>query len=252
MAVIATAATMLTDSALQTESGIEALGKRLGELKIPDDIEPMVAIVQALGMSKSEKAIPFLLNALNAQEPAVSLEAATSLEKITGESYRDRVIPNSVPSHTDYDWDFLEKISEHPLVSVETTRGEFRFMMQPDEAPFTCLNIARLMLRGFYDGLIFHRVVPNFVIQGGDPRGDGWGGPGYTMRSEFGRARYERGMVGVASAGKDTEGCQFFVTHSRQPHLDGRYTIFGRVVSGMEVVDRIQIGDRIVRMKLVQ
>jgi len=81
------------------------------------------------------------------------------------------------------------------------------------------------------------------VVQGGDPRGDGWGGPGYSIRSEFSLLRYERGMIGMASAGKDTEGSQFFITHSPQPHLDGRYTIFGRVRTGMEVVDRIQVGD---------
>ena len=93
-------------------------------------------------------------------------------------------------------------------------------------------------------------MVPNFVVHGGDPRGDGWGGPGYSIRSEYGLVNYERGSVGVASAGKDTEGCQFFITHSPQPHLDGRYTIFGKVVSGMDVVDQVQVGDKIVRLEL--
>jgi peptidylprolyl isomerase len=93
--------------------------------------------------------------------------------------------------------------------------------------------------------------VPNFVIQGGDvERGDGWGGPGFAIRSELTRIPFDRGAVGMASAGKDTEGSQYFVTHSMQPHLDGRYTAFGRVVSGMNVVDAIQVGDSVVRVIL--
>jgi peptidylprolyl isomerase len=106
--------------------------------------------------------------------------------------------------------------------------------------------------RGFYRGLPFHRVVPNFVIQGGDPRGDGWGGPGFSIRSEFSPLTYETGMLGVASAGKDTEGSQFFITQSPQPHLDGRYTIFGKVVTGMDVVDKIQVDDHIFDVKILQ
>jgi peptidylprolyl isomerase len=83
------------------------------------------------------------------------------------------------------------------------------------------------------------------VVQGGDPRGDGWGGPGFAIRSEFSLRSYETGTVGIASAGKDTEGSQFFITHSPQPHLDGRYTIIGKVVAGMDVVGRLQVDDRI-------
>lgn len=105
--------------------------------------------------------------------------------------------------------------------------------------------------RGFYRGLQFHRVVSNFVVQGGDPRGDGWGGPGYSLRSEFSPLSYETGTVGIASAGKDTEGSQFFITHSPQPHLDGRYTVIGRVVEGMDVVDKLQVGDRMFDFKVL-
>jgi cyclophilin family peptidyl-prolyl cis-trans isomerase len=110
-------------------------------------------------------------------------------------------------------------------------------------APNCCAIFLALIRQGFYDELIFHRVVPDFVIQGGDPRGDGWGGPGYTIRSEWSRLPYERGVVGIAHSGKDTGGSQFFVTHSPQPHLNGRYTVFGQVTDGMDVVDRIQPGD---------
>lgn len=107
-----------------------------------------------------------------------------------------------------------------------------------------------LVESGFYEELTFHRVVPDFVAQGGDPVGNGWGGPGYTIRSEWSRTPYRRGMVGIAHSGKDTGGSQFFVTLSEQPHLNGRYTIFGEVVDGMETVDRLEIDDRF-RMQII-
>ena len=98
---------------------------------------------------------------------------------------------------------------------------------------------------------VFHRVVPNFVIQGGCPRGDGWGNSDYTIRSEFADLRYQEGFVGMASAGKDTEGCQWFITHSPTPHLDGSYSIFAKVIEGMEVVHQIQVGDEITAIELL-
>ncbi len=109
----------------------------------------------------------------------------------------------------------------------------------------TCLNFLQLATQGFYDGLAFHRVVPDFVVQVGDPRGDGRGGPGYVMRDEINPLRYQRGAVGMALSGPDTGGSQFFITLSPQPHLDGGYTVFGRVVAGFETLDRIVQGDRI-------
>ncbi len=120
--------------------------------------------------------------------------------------------------------------------------------LETEEAPQTVQTIARLAEAGRYDGVPFHRVVPNFVVQGGDfASGDGFGGPGFTIRSELTLIPYLRGVIGMASAGKDTEGSQFFITHSMQPHLDGGYTAFGWVVEGMDVVDRLLVGDRIVR-----
>jgi cyclophilin family peptidyl-prolyl cis-trans isomerase len=103
----------------------------------------------------------------------------------------------------------------------------------------------QLAQRRYFNGIIFHRVVPNFVVQGGDPRGDGNGGPGYQIRCEINEVPYQRGAVGMALSGKDTGGSQWFVTHAPQPHLDGGYTVFGNVVAGMEVVDAIVRGDTI-------
>jgi cyclophilin family peptidyl-prolyl cis-trans isomerase len=130
-------------------------------------------------------------------------------------------------------------------VVLTTERGAARIRLACPQAPLTCLNFLQLVRQGFYDGLRFHRVVPDFVVQDGDPRGDGWGGPGYTIRDEINRLRYGEGVVGMALSGPDTGGSQFFVTLSAQPHLDGGYTAFGEVVAGMEVIRGILQGDRV-------
>ncbi|HEX4620881.1 MAG TPA: peptidylprolyl isomerase, partial [Myxococcaceae bacterium] len=130
-------------------------------------------------------------------------------------------------------------------LSIETERGPIRIELDGDAAPRTAVNLFRLAKRGFFKGLTFHRVVPDFVVQGGDPRGDGEGGPGYNIRCEINERPYVRGAVGMALSGKDTGGSQFFIATSPQPHLEGRYTVFGHVASGMEVVDALMEGDRI-------
>jgi cyclophilin family peptidyl-prolyl cis-trans isomerase len=134
---------------------------------------------------------------------------------------------------------------------LRTTRGDIRIEFERDLSPNTVANFVGLARRGYFDGLTWHRVVPNFVIQGGDPHGDGEGGPGYAIRCEMNELPYDRGRVGMALSGKDTGGSQFFITQSAQPHLNGRYTIFARVTQGLDVVDRIQQGDRIMKVKLM-
>ena len=111
------------------------------------------------------------------------------------------------------------------------------------DAPLTVQNFMTLARRDTSTALHIHRVVPNFVVQDGDPRGDGEGGPGYTIRDELNQRPYLRGTVGMALDWADTGGSQFFITHSPQPHLDARYTVFGHVVGGMDVVDRLDSGD---------
>jgi cyclophilin family peptidyl-prolyl cis-trans isomerase len=133
--------------------------------------------------------------------------------------------------------------SRAPDLRCDTPRGSFRIRLHADVAPNTCALFAALAGRGWFDGQTFHRVVPDFVAQGGDPDGTGWGGPGYFIRSEANRRPYKRGAVGIADDGLDTGSSQFFVTLSEQPHLNGRYTLFGDVVEGMDVVDRLQLGD---------
>ena len=137
-----------------------------------------------------------------------------------------------------------------PRAFLRTRHGVVEIHLDVVEAPLTTASFVRLARRGFYDGLAFHRVVPGFVIQGGDPRGDGYGGPGYAVRAEITRRPFARGSVGVADAGLDTGGSQFFITLEAQPHLDGRYTHFGSVVSGFEVLDRVRPGDVIERIEV--
>ncbi|HKC10503.1 MAG TPA: peptidylprolyl isomerase, partial [Vicinamibacteria bacterium] len=137
-----------------------------------------------------------------------------------------------------------------PRAFIHTSYGPIEIHLDIVEAPLTSASFIDLARRGFYNGLPFHRVEPNFVIQGGCPRGDGNGGPGYTLRDEIGERPYGRGAVGMALSGKDTGGSQFFITHSPQPHLDGGYALFGQVVSGMEVVDKIRPGDVIERIEI--
>jgi cyclophilin family peptidyl-prolyl cis-trans isomerase len=113
-------------------------------------------------------------------------------------------------------------------------------------------NLSHIARNGGFDGLRFHRVVSGFVVQGGDPRGDGYGGPGWIVPCEWSNLRYERGTVGIALAGKDTGGSQLFITHTPQQHLDGRYTIVGHVTEGLEVLDRLLPHDRIDRVEVLQ
>jgi cyclophilin family peptidyl-prolyl cis-trans isomerase len=134
---------------------------------------------------------------------------------------------------------------EAPTVTIETDRGVFTVQLLATEAPITVAAFLDLVERRFFDGGRWHRVVPNFVIQDGDPRGDGWGGPGYALRDEINPVRYETGTMGMALSGPDTGGSQFFITHSMQPHLDGTYTVFGRVMAGSGVLGGVAVGDRI-------
>lgn len=132
-------------------------------------------------------------------------------------------------------------------VNVETTQGEITVELYPEHAPKTVNNFVFLARQGFYDGTTFHRVIDGFVIQGGDPTGTGRGGPGYRFEDELkgNPLKHESKVLSMANAGPNTNGSQFFITHAPQPHLDGRHTVFGKVVEGSEVVDAIQQGDQI-------
>lgn len=134
--------------------------------------------------------------------------------------------------------------------TIATERGDIQLVLFDVDAPLTVANFVQLANRGYYSKLVFHRVVPNFVAQDGDPRGDGSGGPGYAIRDELNRRWYDRGAVGMALSGPDTGGSQYFLAHSPQPHLDGHYTVFGHVTAGLDVLDRLVQGDRILRITI--
>ena len=144
----------------------------------------------------------------------------------------------------------LARINRKVRAVVTTSRGSFTIELLPSEAPLTVDNFVQLAQRNYFQGVTIHRVVPNFVIQDGDPRGDGNGGPGYTIRCEINQVPYDRAVLGMALSGKDTGGSQWFVTHAPQPHLDGGYTVFGRVIAGMDVVDKIARGDVVKSVKI--
>jgi peptidyl-prolyl cis-trans isomerase B (cyclophilin B) len=136
------------------------------------------------------------------------------------------------------------------LVTMETTRGAIELELDPKHAPKTVNNFVFLIGEGFYDGVPFHRVIDDFMIQGGDPTGTGRGGPGYRFADELkgNPLIHAAKVISMANAGPDTNGSQFFITHSPQPHLNGKHTVFGKVVKGQEVVDEIRQGDKIVRV----
>jgi peptidyl-prolyl cis-trans isomerase B (cyclophilin B) len=133
----------------------------------------------------------------------------------------------------------------------DTDRGPIKLELYPDKAPLTVANFVNLARRGFYDGLNFHRVIADFMIQGGCPEGSGRGGPGYRFEDETGNGvRHERGVLSMANAGPNTNGSQFFITHVATPWLDGKHTVFGKVVEGLDVVDAVRQGDRIKSVKI--
>ncbi|HKY32518.1 MAG TPA: peptidylprolyl isomerase, partial [Candidatus Polarisedimenticolia bacterium] len=147
--------------------------------------------------------------------------------------------------------DYLEAVRRgrrRVTAVIETSAGAVTLELFPADAPLTVDNFLRLARAGALDGLAFHRVVPNFVIQDGDPRGDGSGGPAWQVRCEINLRRYAAGTLGMALSGKDTGGSQYFITHSPQPHLDGGYTVFGQVTAGQEVVDSMTQGDSVIRV----
>jgi peptidyl-prolyl cis-trans isomerase B (cyclophilin B) len=131
--------------------------------------------------------------------------------------------------------------------------GEIRLEFFPEDAPKTVENFVTLAKKGFYNGLNFHRVVPDFVVQGGCPKGNGTGGPGYTVKAEFNKQKHVRGTLAMArSQDPDSAGSQFYICYGNTPHLDGQYTVFGKVVSGMELVDRIKQGDKMTSVTIAE
>lgn len=133
--------------------------------------------------------------------------------------------------------------SKKYTATIETPKGTIEVEFYPKDAPYTVSNFLHLARNSFYDGVVFHRVIAGFMAQGGDPTGTGTGGPGYKFQDEFSDRTHERGSLSMANAGPGTNGSQFFICYAAQPHLNGRHTVFGKVTTGMEVVDSLKNGD---------
>ena len=145
-----------------------------------------------------------------------------------------------------------KKVKQTAVITMEKG-GEINIEFFPEDAPKTVENFVTLAKKGFYDGVTFHRVEPNFVVQGGDPKGNGTGGPGYTIKDEFNKEKHVRGVVAMArTQTPNSAGSQFYITLAPAHFLDGQYTVFGRVTSGMEVVDKIKVGDKMKSVKIIE
>lgn len=234
----------LADSVFVPMGAADTLAATYRTLTTPDDLEGMTAVLEALGTLGGPPAEPVLRSALDHPHPTVRQAAAQGLSEVTDTTVTAAATP--LPETPSIDWEYLQELGPHPRLTLETNRGTVTIELDAEQAPQTVQAITRFARDGRYDGVPVHRVVPNFVVQGGDfARRDGFGGPGVFLRTEATRIGHRRGTVGMASAGKDTEGSQFFIPHSMQPHLDGDYTAFGRVTDGMDVVDQLRAFDRI-------
>ncbi|MEP0827367.1 MAG: peptidylprolyl isomerase [bacterium] len=193
-----------------------------------------------------------LYHCLLSKDYLVSKEAADNYKKKLNQDRSEYITrPEGLLSKRELK-KFIRKYSSNPHALISLSSGEVDMELYPHVAPLTVYNFIQLAREKFYDGLTLHRVVPAFVVQGGDPHGDGWGGPGYYIRCEYSNLPFERGAVGIATSGKDSGGSQFFIMLARAPHLDARYTLFGKVVRGMEHIDKIVKGDIIRSIRIIE
>ncbi|MFN3596051.1 MAG: peptidylprolyl isomerase [Rubricoccaceae bacterium] len=251
LATTSAAAPPLADARFAPLGGPALLRQVYASLRAPEDLEPMVEIVRAVGKTRDGEEMPFLVGVALGGHPVLRAAARDALNDRLEDGIDIELTGENAPQTVLVEWDYLARLGPRPLLTLETTRGLIVVEMDAEAAPQTVQALARTAERGLYDGVPFHRVVPGFVVQGGDHfRADGYGGPAVSLRSEFTRLRFETGVAGMASAGKDTEGVQFFFMHAPAPHLDGRYTAFGRVVRGQDVVDRLVQGDVVRRARI--
>jgi cyclophilin family peptidyl-prolyl cis-trans isomerase len=209
------------------------------------------AMLEALQAIEGAQATQVITNALADRDWAVRLKAASLLRQTQPETPAVAVTPapaSTLPELTDLN--ALLRPTVTPTAYLDTTQGSLQIELAVVDAPRTVAHFTALVRQGFYTNVPWHRVIPDFVAQAGDPRGDGEGGPGFTMRDELSQRPFLRGTVGIALDWADTGGSQFFITHTPQPHLDARYPAFGQVIGGMDVVDRLEPWDSIQRIRI--
>jgi cyclophilin family peptidyl-prolyl cis-trans isomerase len=208
------------------------------------------AAIDALAKLGKDAAAPTLQAALGDSDWAVRMRAADLLHKL-GDADAQPKRPAPLRFAADYyESPALLRPPYSPHAFIETKYGTIEIELNVVEAPLATQSFVALARKGYFNGMRIHRVVPNFVVQAGDDRGDGAGGPGYSLRDELSPLPYVRGTVGMALDGKDSGGSQFFVTVSPQPHLNGDYAVFGQVVRGMEFVDQLTMWDVIDRIRV--
>jgi cyclophilin family peptidyl-prolyl cis-trans isomerase/HEAT repeat protein len=246
----ATAANLIVD--LIEDRNLNRLIESLAASGKDKENDAKLAILTAISKYKSEMAVDAVKLSLTDKDHLVRRRAVDLLKQMgTGDFSHAIGIVQTGHNKLFYQR-VVARMNRKVTATIHTEKGAVTMELFPQDAPITVDSFITLARRGYFNNLTFHRVVPNFVIQGGDPRGDGEGGPGYQIRCEVNTRPYVRGAVGMALSGKDTGGSQFFITHSPQPHLDGGYTVFGQVTSGMEVVDRIVRGDLINRIVITE
>ncbi|MBX5481975.1 MAG: peptidylprolyl isomerase [Myxococcaceae bacterium] len=237
--ILATAAASAAGKIGDTQAIPQIRALVMKTAKLPELAGPIAEALANLNAKDAEVELRAML-----QSPYTNqrLAAAQALTKLTGTKVE---VPEVEAGEGPFKVPYVPKNAK---LVIKTEKGEIEVKLYED-APMTAGNIYRLAQRGFFRNLTFHRVVPDFVVQGGDPRGDGEGGPGYTIRDEINHHPYAAGVVGMALSGPDTGGSQFFITTSPQPHLDGRYTAFGEVVAGREIVHQLLEGDKILDVR---
>lgn len=254
--VRATSASLLGDLGDGSPAVTGALEEAYKAARADNMNDARIAILESASKLKHPLNVQALAEETADQDYVVRLRASELLRQSNIESAPLKLsIGKARTGHDRAYWQRIAQLTEtkkNPVAVIHTKKGLIRIELLAEDAPMTVDNFMQLARNGFYNGLTFMRVVPNFVVQTGDPRGDQNGGPGYQIRDEINLRRYETGTVGMALSGKDTGGSQFFITHSPQPHLDGGYTIFGQVVEGMDVVNRIARDDRIERIEIIE
>jgi cyclophilin family peptidyl-prolyl cis-trans isomerase len=241
-AVRAAAATAL--GTLKVASAVPALIEAYKSALSDSTYTARAAMLSAVNILDPANGRQLLQQALSDPDWALRIRAAMLLRDQGVANVDQAIRPSNAGRPVDgAAWQALVAPKFSPHAFIETDKGTIEIELAVLDAPITVDNFIALARRGFFNGIAIHRVVPDFVVQDGDPRGDGEGGPGYTIRDELNQRPYLRGTVGMALDWEDTGGSQFFITHSPQPHLDARYTVFGHVVDGMDVVDRLAIGD---------
>ncbi len=242
LALAATAAEWIIENPKQIK--FDDLRLAYAQFSEPDGLGAMQVILKGIMTIESSESIHFLQNVY---QNTSSFAIAKQIEHHLTTS-QIQFSPRNDLSESLYIPEVKYFLNEPVQASIQTEKGDILIQLCPDIAPATVANFIFLSQNGFFDNLTFHRVVSDFVVQGGDPRGDGWGGPDYSIPCEYNENSFNRGTIGMATAGKDTGGSQFFICHSEQPHLNRRYTVFGKVVNGMSIVDNIEVDDKIIKV----